>query len=240
MSWINEHRRVWGIVILALLLLASMGPWGFDRIHVPAQYPCSAPFIRLEGDFCGLPLSGMWMLSILPGEFISLAVGTVAGRIAFTDLGRTFLGIVLVLFALLPVISALLWIFPGHHQHQSKFHLAAWGLAAVFIVRLLPLTLEFRPGQLWGLWLYTGLVSSVLILAVVALAIRGRSSQARWSVDRQTRRLSREGPKYPPNNGMNPTFSSLRSSQAGYASRYAARSSPNRYLKIRPTEWRSL
>ena len=178
MSWINEYRRVWGVVILALLLLASMGPWAFDRIHVPAQYPCSAPFVRLKGDFCGLPLSGMWILSVLPGELISLAVGTLTGSIAFTDLGRTFLGILFMFFALLHVISALLWIFPGHYQRQLKFHLAAWGLAAVFIMRLLPVTFEYRPGQLWGLWLYIALVSSVLILAVVVFAIRGRPNQA--------------------------------------------------------------
>ena len=58
MSWIVEHKRLWGIAILALLLLAILGPWAYDQINVPAEYPCSAPFIRLEGDFCGVPYSG--------------------------------------------------------------------------------------------------------------------------------------------------------------------------------------
>lgn len=44
-------------------------------------------------------------------------------------------------------------------------------------MRLLTATLPFHPGQLWGLWLYTGLVFTVLILEVVAFAIRARSSQ---------------------------------------------------------------
>lgn len=39
------------VVILLSLLVAIMGPWTFDRIHVPAQYTCSTPFVRLEGDF---------------------------------------------------------------------------------------------------------------------------------------------------------------------------------------------
>ena len=47
---------------LLSLLVAIMGPWTFDLIHVPSEYPCSAPFIRLEGDFCGTPMSGGWIL----------------------------------------------------------------------------------------------------------------------------------------------------------------------------------
>ena len=177
MSWINKHRRVWGFVILALLLMAVMGPWGFDVINVPAQYSCSAPFIRLKGDFCGESVSGVRGLSALLGALI---VGTVTGRVAFIDLGHIFLGILYVLIALLPVISAVLWISTGRHQHQSIFHLAAWGLATIFIwfgfsVRLLTDTSQFHPGKLWGLWLYTGLVSTVLILAVTAFAVRGWS-----------------------------------------------------------------
>ena len=179
-----RSRRVLGLVVLALLLLASLGPWGFDLINVPAQYSCTAPFIRLKGDFCGEPVSAMQGLSALLGEFISLVVGTVTGRVAFIDLGHIFLGILYALIILLPITSALLWTFTGHQQRQSIFHLAAWGLATVFIwfgfsARLLTVTLQFQPGQVWGLWLYTGLVSGVLILGVVAFAIRGRLGQAR-------------------------------------------------------------
>ena len=76
MSWINNRRRLWGGILLALLLVAGMGPWGFDLINVPAQFECSAPFIRLKGDFCGEPVSAMRGLSVLLGD---LAVGVVAG-----------------------------------------------------------------------------------------------------------------------------------------------------------------
>jgi hypothetical protein len=181
MSWMSKHRRVWGFVTLTLLLMAGMGPWGFDLVNVPAEYPCSAPFIRLKGDFCGEPVSAVRGISILLGD---LVVGTVTGRVAFTDLGHIFLGILCVLIVMLPAISAVLWIYTGHHEHQSIFHLAAWGLATILIwfgysMKLLTTTLQFHPGQLWGLWLYTGLVSTVLILEVVTFAKRGWSSQAR-------------------------------------------------------------
>jgi hypothetical protein len=178
MSWINKHRPVWGFITLALLLMAGIGPWGFDLINVPAQYSCSAPFIRLKGDFCGEPVSSVRGVSALLSD---LVVGTVTGGVAFIYWVPIFLGILIVL---LPVISAVLWIATGHHQQQSIFHLAAWGFATVFIwfgysVWLLTVPLQFHPGQLWGLWLYTGLVSTVLILEVVAFASRGWPNQAR-------------------------------------------------------------
>jgi hypothetical protein len=181
MAWINKYRRVWGFVILALLFTAGMGPWSFDLINVPARFPCSAPFIRLKGDFCGEPVSAVRGISAL---FSSFVVGTVTGKVAFIDLGYLFLGILYVLISLLPVISAVLWISTGRRRHQPEFHLAAWGFVAIFIwagfsVRLLTVPLQYPPGQLWGLWLYTGLVSAVLILEVVVFAIRGLSNQAR-------------------------------------------------------------
>jgi hypothetical protein len=179
MSWIIEHRRVWGIAILALLLLAMMGPWAYDQINVPAEYPCSAPWIRLEGDFCGLPYSGMQMLSNLLGALISLAVGTATGSMAITDLGHTIPTILLMLCVLLPVVSALVWVTSGRQQQASIFHLAAWGLAVVFVVWMLPHISAFRAEQLWGLWLYSALVCGGLILAGVALAVRGRDRQVR-------------------------------------------------------------
>ncbi len=66
MSWINKHKRVWRVAILVLLLVAIMGPWTFDRINVPSEYPCS---VRLEGDFCGTPMSGIWIFSWIIGGY---------------------------------------------------------------------------------------------------------------------------------------------------------------------------
>lgn len=47
MLWMNEHKRVWRVAILVLLLAAIIGPWAYDRVNVPAEYPCAPPFIRL-------------------------------------------------------------------------------------------------------------------------------------------------------------------------------------------------
>ncbi|HMS01246.1 MAG TPA: hypothetical protein PKE62_18530 [Anaerolineales bacterium] len=65
---INQNISIIRAGVLLLLILALLGPWMFDQINVPAEYDCSAPFIRLNGDFCGLPISGLrfFWLSILP------------------------------------------------------------------------------------------------------------------------------------------------------------------------------
>lgn len=62
MFWINENKTIWRMIILFLLLIAFIGPWTYEQIHVPAQYECTPPNFRLEGDFCGTPLSGCGFL----------------------------------------------------------------------------------------------------------------------------------------------------------------------------------
>jgi hypothetical protein len=77
LSWLNERKRIWRVITLAGLLLAILGPWAFDRTLVAAEYPCSRPHIRLKGDFCGLPLSGLWGIWLYIGVAISALIGEV-------------------------------------------------------------------------------------------------------------------------------------------------------------------
>jgi hypothetical protein len=108
MSWITKHQRVWRVVILVLLLIAMLGPWTFDRTNVPAEFPCSAPHVRLEGDFCGTPLSGMWIFASLMGVLIDMVARSIMGSSSL-PIGRAFLflGLGLLLFAA-PFSSTLL------------------------------------------------------------------------------------------------------------------------------------
>jgi hypothetical protein len=167
------------LAILMLLLLAMIGPWTFDLIVVPSEYACSAPFVRLKGDYCGTPLSGMWILSAVVGEFISLVVRLVTGAATLADLGRMPLISLLVLLPLLPLVSTLLLILLGDRPGRQTFHLAAWGLAVASTSGVLVFAPELPASQLWGLWLYVGLAPGVLILEVVTLALSKRSNQAR-------------------------------------------------------------
>ncbi len=79
MIWMNEYKRALRVALLILLLVAIAGPWAYDRVNVPAEYPCTAPFVRLEGDFCGSPLSGAWVLFTITGALANIVVGVVTG-----------------------------------------------------------------------------------------------------------------------------------------------------------------
>lgn len=57
MAWIEQNKVFWRIIVLYLPMIAFIGPWSYESIHVPAQYDCSGPSFRLEGDYCCTPLS---------------------------------------------------------------------------------------------------------------------------------------------------------------------------------------
>lgn len=185
--WINNCR----VAILLALLVAIMGPWTFDRIHVPAEYSCSAPFIRLEGDFCGVPMSGIRIFSWMIVGVIGMVAVLVTGETGFADRGgeflRGFLFIMVLLLLVLPFFSTLLLIVRKDHRHlvlygpstgrRQVFNAAAWGVAAG--IGLL-IGISSHPKlfwSLWGIWLYVGLAVGVLILEVLTLAAERRSSQ---------------------------------------------------------------
>lgn len=168
MSWITKHPRIWRTAGLVLMLVAISGPWGFDRIHVPAQYPCSAPNVRLEGDFCGLPLSLTYSLL---GFFGDLR-GTVSTLVRYPLS-------VLSILPLLPILSTLLLLLPGRRSRSLWFHLAALSLGALatlFVAGLGFSLANWALGvawMLWGLWLYVAVTTALLLFEVLTFRRRG-------------------------------------------------------------------
>jgi len=75
MAWFIDHRRLLRALALILLVIAFSGPWAFEQINVPMPYECDPPYIRLDEDFCGSPISLAaiisMVVSILP-EFIDV------------------------------------------------------------------------------------------------------------------------------------------------------------------------
>jgi hypothetical protein len=191
MQWINDHRYQWGGILLVLLIISLFGTWGYDLLHVPAQYDCGWPNVRLEGDFCGYPVTGLWFPSMLVVSFFRVLVG----KMTISDLGVGAADILWLLpFVLipLPAISALLWIATKNRPRQWLFHLAAWGLAASFIwfpynVMLLTTQFKYHPARRWGLWLYTALVTIVFIIEIVQVISRKRYNEVRSSVGNPTK-----------------------------------------------------
>lgn len=160
----NERGRTWRVIGWVLLLAAILGPWAFDRINVPAEYPCDAPFVRLKGDFCGLPLSGLWMLWAFAAEFTRRVVGVITGELLLADLALVS-GIFLAAFLLvLPLTSILLLIRAGNLRRGQIFNAAACALAAGISLMVGATNYPERFWVLWGIWLYAVVAAGMVIL----------------------------------------------------------------------------
>lgn len=168
-SWITEHTRVWRILLLLLLLVSFLGPWTFDLIWVPSDHKCAAPYIRLDDDYCGVPQTGIrhyrWVMRI----FIESATGLVTGELGFSDWIPEFFYCLLHFLLLLPVFSTFCLILRGYHQRRQMFTIVSWVLA-------IGIGLLWCMGNypnffwlVWGIWLYTGLAVSALIMEILAL-----------------------------------------------------------------------
>jgi hypothetical protein len=182
MLWMSEHKRIWRLAILVLLIVAITGPWAFDRINVPSEFTCSAPFVRLEGDFCGSPQSGLWMLSTIVQVLAYIVVGVVTGTTIFTERAGEFSFALLGLLFVLPLFSMLFLVLRGDSQRRLVFQVAVLGLA-VGLGLLLGISYPGRPfWLLWGPWLYVGVAAIALIFEGAMLA------SERWTA---------EGRKYP-------------------------------------------
>ena len=173
---LQEHINVWRGALLALLFVALLGPWWFDRIVVPAQYACTTA-VRLEGDFCGIPMAGIWTLLWIVAVPANMLAGLTSGNTTVADFLKG-VPISLVLCSLvLPFISTVILILRGEGPRRRVFQIIACGLAAgagLFF------GLSSHPALfwvLWGVWLYTGLAVMALILELLA-ASKGRRSVA--------------------------------------------------------------
>jgi hypothetical protein len=177
MLWINEHKNVWRVAVLVLLLVAIMGPWFFDVIYAPGESQCSAPFIWLKEDFCGKPLPGITFFAFMAGAFINISFELVTGAIVLTDRAREFVFSLSVFLFVLPLFSTLLLIRGEGSRRRQVFHVAAWGLAALSALPLAIYHFSRAHWALWGIWLYIGLAASALILEVLALVAGRKPSQ---------------------------------------------------------------
>jgi hypothetical protein len=185
--WTNEYKKVWRGAVLVLLLVAIMGPWTFDRIYVPSKYSCSSPFVRLEGDFCGVPLRGITVFYFMASAFINISVELVTGVTALTDRAGEFLfSAFLPLLFVLPLVSTFLLILRGDRRRRQVFSIVTWGLAAG-VSLLAGVLMGLFDGLkyfrfLWGISLYIGLALIALVLEVSTLVVA--SDPHRFEQDR--------------------------------------------------------
>ena len=173
MSWIAAHKKEWRVAALMLLPVAIIGPWWFDRIVVPAEYTCSPPNYRLEGDFCGMPVTGLWFFLAGIPAFIRTSWKLAVGEMTLLDWFRgLFFGLFSLLLAL-PFVSTLLLVLRGYRRRRQVFSVVAWVLAAGIglLVGLSSYPRFFY--LLWGVWLYIVLAVSASTLEVLTM-VAGR------------------------------------------------------------------
>jgi hypothetical protein len=190
----NHNKRIWRTAFLVLLVVALSGPWFFDRIHVPSQYACSAPHIRLDEYFCGTPLTFAWLLGELTRTVISLVRGALSGGVPPVPLLSVSIPVLLTTLLVLPLVSSWLLIVRNDQRRWRRFHLVALALAAGAVALALVLTglavgLSGLTGgltglagpyrALWGLWLYVAVIAGMLLWEVLVSKRRQKAASLR-------------------------------------------------------------
>ena len=119
MSWLQKNKQLWRISILLSLMVAFLGPWVYERISVPAEYACSPPFIRLEGDFCGSPILGFQLFIWIIGGLLSMGGSLITGNFDFPERLREGLISLLMLFPLLPLVGTIFLTWRGDQRSRQ-------------------------------------------------------------------------------------------------------------------------
>jgi hypothetical protein len=165
---IEENIQYFRIILLALLVVAIIGPWTYDLIHVPAEYPCSAPFVRLEGDFCGAPALAITSVFGVVAGMPLIAWEFLTGGMGLASLTSMVFPLTLIFLLVLPFLTTLLLFRNQDSRSRRLFHIVGLTLVAGLGWFILTTGGSGIRRFLWGMWLYYGLVTLALILELLA------------------------------------------------------------------------
>lgn len=168
MAWISDNKQIWRITIFVLMLLATLGPWTFDRVYVPASEPCQNS-LRLEGNFCGIPLAGIRMLPWLLSSTLFSSFRFFSGELSFFQAGREVLFGFIFILLILPAFSTLLLSVTGGKRSRRWFHIGVLCLAIALGLLFITSSIAQPNLALWGLWLYIILLFCALFLELLCL-----------------------------------------------------------------------
>jgi len=180
MSLIIENKVWWRKLVLALFVISMLGPWAFDLLNVPAQYPCDMPSVRLYGDFCGYPMSGFGAVKWAAGGFFYILDELIKGNFA-----ARIPELIIPIYAwiiILPFFSILLLIWNKNSRRLQTINVIVWGLAC--LPTLTMIILQTNRDQfvqyfylLWGLWLYILLAIGTIIFEILVLRSNTKPSR---------------------------------------------------------------
>jgi ABC-type Na+ efflux pump permease subunit len=172
MSFITGNTVFWRMFILALFIISMLGPWAFDLLHVPAQYPCGKPSVRLYGDFCGYPMSGFGAFIWVSGSFFYLLGELRNGNIAASI--PDFMTLFFTWIIFLPFFSTILLTRNKNSRRLQTMNLIAWGLAGLATLTIFVLqTNRDQFAQffylLWGICLYILVAIGAIVFEILVL-----------------------------------------------------------------------
>jgi len=166
-SWRRLVRFILGVTSGCALV----GPWIYERVNVPARYVCAAPNIRIEGDYCGVPLSALTLLAlelaVLPA-IVNQFVSGVPPALDPVSTASLFTIIALILAA--PIVSVL---WAALDRGRGRWPITLFGLWGVVLA--VTLTLGILPyarpiWEAWGVWLSAGVAAIGIAWEGLALA----------------------------------------------------------------------
>lgn len=169
MSIFKEHKNSWRIPLLGLALMAVIfGFWTLDLLSVPAQYECTFPNVRLDGDFCGQPLPAGFYIPAMFQNLILSSGNLTTGSILFVDWLRYGLSPSIFLTVLLPLVITVPMIFGLKKKWWRAINIVAWGIAIGFCIFFIT-SYPRLHWILWGLWLYFVIAVTALFLEIITL-----------------------------------------------------------------------
>jgi hypothetical protein len=172
MSFIVENKVLLRKLVVALFGISMLGPWAFDLLGVPAQFPCGFPNVRLNGDFCGAPFSGfrgfIWAIRDFFLILDDLTKWHIVVRSPELD------AFVSMWIIVLPFFSILLLIRYPNSQRVQIINLIVWGMACFpalrfFILQTSRDQLVHLSYLLWGVWFYIFVALGAIIFEVLVL-----------------------------------------------------------------------
>ena len=179
MSFMIENNVLRRTLVLVFVIVSMLGPWTFDLINVPAQYDCDKPFVRLYGDFCGSPMSGIGNVLWAASGFFSILDGLTKGTAGIPEL----ILFVCVLIIVLPLFSTLLLIGYRNSRRLQTINVIVWGMACLPTLALFILQSNLDGFirffyLLWGLWLYILVAIGAIIAEILVLRLDNKPSMA--------------------------------------------------------------
>ena len=169
MSSTSDIHRIVRLVVLALLVVAFIGPWSYSMDGIPPPEWCAEPNFLLTPERCARLLPGTEILSLLGSFIIALPVMLFSSEFSLAERGRELLFVLLLALLFLPFISTLILSLAKTTWRLLVLDMAAWGLAAVPVVIFI-VTLPFQIAPLfWGFWLFIGLAAAMLLFGAWTL-----------------------------------------------------------------------